>query len=184
MRGPNDMGGLPAGPIDTEAHDMTFWEKQIDAISQLLGRPECAILHSGENRRSIESLGDDVYRTLSYYERWTAGITRLLLEKGVLTQDEINQKIAALRAQYSDARQAGESTAKPKAKPRPQAKAKAKSKAKAAASKRAKPAKGKAAATKRKPARTKPAKAKAPRKARPAKKPDRTRAVAKRRGRR
>ena len=184
MRGPHDMGGLPAGAIDTETHDMTFWEKQIDAISQLLGRPECGILHSGENRRSIESLGDDVYRTLSYYERWTAGITRLLLEKGVLSQDEINQKIATLRAQYDDAREAGESTAKPKAKARPAPKAKTR----AAASKRAKlaahkPVKGKTT-IKRKPARTKTAKAKTAKKVRPARKPIRARATAKARGRR
>lgn len=134
MRGPHDMGGLPAGPIDTTAHDMTFWEKQIDAIGQLLGREECGVLHSGENRRSIESLGDDVYRTLGYYERWTAGITRLLLEKNILTQDEIDRKIAELRVQYArDGKPPAEmeSNAKPKARPKVAAKAKPKVKVKA-----------------------------------------------------
>lgn len=133
MRGPNDMGGLPAGPIDTTAHDMTFWEKQIDAISQLLGREECGVLHSGENRRSIESLGDDVYRTLGYYERWTAGIARLLLEKNILTQDEIDRKIAQLRALYArDGKPLAEmeTSAKPKVAPKAKPKANAKSKPK------------------------------------------------------
>ena len=32
MRGPHDVGGLPEGPVETHAHDMTFWEKQIDAV--------------------------------------------------------------------------------------------------------------------------------------------------------
>ena len=38
MRGPHDIGGLPAGPVDTSPHDMTFWEKQIDAMNQLWRR--------------------------------------------------------------------------------------------------------------------------------------------------
>src|SRR5512146_2768174 len=38
MHGPHDVGGLPAGPVDTEAHAVTFWEKQIDAINLLLAK--------------------------------------------------------------------------------------------------------------------------------------------------
>ena len=38
MRGSHDLGGLPAGPIDKEPHDMTFWEKQIDAMNTLLAQ--------------------------------------------------------------------------------------------------------------------------------------------------
>jgi hypothetical protein len=158
MRGPHDMGGLPAGPIDREPHDMTFWEKQIDAMSQLLGRSECAILHAGENRRSIESLGDDVYRKLNYYERWTAGISRLLLEKGILTQDEIGRKIDELRARFGQAGDVPMTTAKPPRKAAAKAKAKSKVKAKpkrvavkksAAKKTRAKPAKKKAPAARK-----------------------------------
>ena len=104
---------------------MTFWEKQIDALSQLLGHGDHPILHSGENRRSIESLGQDVYRKLSYYERWTAGITKLLMEKGIINQDEIDRKIAQLRAQYAEAGQVPLTSAKAKVK-----KTKAKPKAK------------------------------------------------------
>ena len=36
MRGPHDVGGLPEGPVDTETHDLTFWEKQIDALHALV----------------------------------------------------------------------------------------------------------------------------------------------------
>jgi hypothetical protein len=134
MRGPHDMGGLPAGPVDQETHQMTFWEKQIDALSQLLGHGDHPILHSGENRRSIEALGQDVYRKLSYYERWTAGITRLLMEKGIINQDEIDRKIAQLRAQYAEAGKVPLTSAKAKARKKAtKAKAKSKSKAKAKA---------------------------------------------------
>ncbi len=98
MRGPHDIGGLPGGPVDTDAGEASFWEKQIDAIHVLLGDEKRRIIRVDENRRAIESLGEDVYNTLSYYERWTAAITRLLLEKGVLTQEEIDRKIGEIRA--------------------------------------------------------------------------------------
>lgn len=95
MRGPHDLGGLPAGPVDTTPHDMTFWEKQIDALNALLSQK--GLRRVDENRRYIETLGDDAYNTLSYYERWTAALARQLIDKGVFTQDEIDAKIAAIR---------------------------------------------------------------------------------------
>jgi hypothetical protein len=95
MRGPHDMGGLPAGPVDTAPHDMTFWEKQIDAISVLLAQK--GLRRTDENRRYIEMLGHDAYETLSYYERWTAALAHQLIDKGVLTQDEIDARVAAVR---------------------------------------------------------------------------------------
>lgn len=96
MRGPHDIGGLEAGPVDTKAHDLTFWEKQIDAMNTLLGTK--GIRKTDENRRYIEMLGHDAYNTLSYYERWTASMARMLIDKGYLTQDEIDAKVAEIRA--------------------------------------------------------------------------------------
>ena len=96
MRGPHDIGGLEAGPVDISPHDMSVWEKQIDAMNQLLAQK--GYRKTDENRRQIEMLGHDVYNTLSYYERWTAALARVLIDKGVLTQDEIDAKVAAVRA--------------------------------------------------------------------------------------
>ena len=96
MRGPNDIGGLDAGPVDTQPHDLTFLEKQVDAINMLLGAK--GIRRTDENRRYIEMLGHDAYNTLSYYERWTASISRLLIDKGFLTQDELDANVAEIRA--------------------------------------------------------------------------------------
>ena len=95
MRGPHDLGGLEAGPIETQAHDMTFWEKQVDALNTLLAKK--GLRRTDENRRYIEMLGHDAYSRLSYYERWTAAMARLLIDKGVLTQDEIDAKVAHIR---------------------------------------------------------------------------------------
>ena len=96
MRGPHDIGGLEAGPVDISPHDMSVWEKQIDAMNQLLAQK--GIRRTDENRAAIETLGHDAYDKLSYYERWTAALARILIDKGVLTQDEIDAKVASLRA--------------------------------------------------------------------------------------
>ncbi len=101
MRAPHDIGGLPGGPVDTEPHASTFWEKQIDAINVLLSDDKRRILSRDERRLAIESLGEEVYQTLRSYERWTAAATRLLLQKGILSQDEIDAKIAEIRARMA-----------------------------------------------------------------------------------
>ncbi len=100
LRGPHDIGGLVAGPVDTESHDLTFWEKQIDAMNTLLAQR--GVRRTDENRRYIEMLGDDAYNTLSYYERWTAALVRQLIDKGVLTQDEVDAKVADIRSRLGE----------------------------------------------------------------------------------
>ncbi len=97
MRGPHDVGGLEAGPMDTSTHDTTFWEKQIDALHALVGDAKRGIVPKGQNRRYVEALGEDVYNTLNYYERWTATMSQQLLEKGILTRDEIDNKVREIR---------------------------------------------------------------------------------------
>ena len=98
MRGSHDLGGLKAGPVDNSPHEMTFWEKQIDAMNTLLAQK--GLRRTDENRRYVEMLGKDAYDALSYYERWTAALARQLIDKGVLTQDEIDAKVAEIRAKF------------------------------------------------------------------------------------
>ena len=95
MRGPHDLGGLDFGPIDPDEHPLTFWEKQIDDIRAVIGAKKIVSTH--ENRRTIEQLGHDAYDTLNYYERWTAALQRQMIDKGILTQDEIDQRVAEVR---------------------------------------------------------------------------------------
>ncbi len=95
MRGAHDVGGLPEGPIDVAEHDLSFWEKQIDGIRAVIGGKGLVTTH--ENRRYVESLGDDAYNSLTYYERWTAALSRQMIDKGVLTQAEIDERVRAIR---------------------------------------------------------------------------------------
>lgn len=97
-RAHHDMGGLPAGPVDRHEHANTLWEKRVDALYLLLTHPDRALIRVDELRRGIASLAPDVYDRLSYYERWIASMALLLVEKGVLTQADIEQRVTQLRA--------------------------------------------------------------------------------------
>lgn len=102
-RGVHDIGGLPGGPIDRDEHAPTFWEQRIDALMVLLGDKKRRILDTAELRRGIESLGPEAYDTLSYYERWAASIATILIEKGVVTQGELDRRAAEIRARREGA---------------------------------------------------------------------------------
>jgi hypothetical protein len=89
----HDRGGWPdAGPIDRAEHMYTMWEKRIDAIRGILGGKQ--LIRTDELRRAVESIAPDQYEQLSYYERWIVAIEALLIEKGVLTREEIDRKMA------------------------------------------------------------------------------------------
>ena len=51
-----------------------------------------------EMLRAIESLEN--YREMSYYEWWAAAAEMLVVEKGLLTQEEIDERAAALMRRW------------------------------------------------------------------------------------
>lgn len=102
-RPPHDLGGLAGGPIDRDEHEPTFWEQRIDALQVLLGDKVRRIIDTAELRRGIESLGPEAYDTLSYYERWAASIAAVLVEKGVVTEGELDRRAAEIRARREGA---------------------------------------------------------------------------------
>jgi hypothetical protein len=95
MSGVHDMGGLPGGPIDKSQHEIEDWERLADAINVALGIK--GLQTTDEHRRAIESLSPEQYRKLSYYERWIASTEMLLVEKGILTREEIETRARKLR---------------------------------------------------------------------------------------
>lgn len=98
MRGHHDMGGLPAGPMAPAEHDYALWEKRVDALMVLLSAPSRRMLLVDELRRNIEALPPDAYDRMSYYERWISAIANTLLQRGILTADELGRKIAEVQA--------------------------------------------------------------------------------------
>ncbi len=101
------MGGLDAGPVTRTEHDYAPWEKRVDAILRLLSSPKRGILQVDELRRGIEDLGPGAYDELSYYERWISAISNLLIEKGVLTVDELGRRMAEVEARHEAERASG-----------------------------------------------------------------------------
>jgi hypothetical protein len=90
------MGGLPAGAVERTEHDHALWEKRVDALMMLLSSQDRRLLTVDELRRNIESLGPDAYDRMSYYERWIYAITQTLIQRGVITVDELGRKIKAV----------------------------------------------------------------------------------------
>lgn len=97
QRKPHDLGGLPAGPIDRNEHALNFWEWRVDALVRLLFA-RGLLTDFAELRRAIEDMAPDAYNSLSYYERWAGAVATLLVEKGVLSQQELDDRIAAIKA--------------------------------------------------------------------------------------
>ena len=97
-RGVHDLGGLPAGPVDLAEHERTFFDQRVDAMMRLLAHPASGYYTVDAMRRAIESLPRDDYFGLGYYERWLRAIRALVIEKGLVTEDELNRKLAALAA--------------------------------------------------------------------------------------
>ncbi len=105
MRRHHDMGGLDAGPVEQTEHDYTPWEKRVDAILRLLGDKKRRLITMDEHRRAIEDLGPGAYDELSYYERWISAITNILIEKGVISVDELGRQMEAVKARWQEARE-------------------------------------------------------------------------------
>lgn len=96
----HDMGGrlgaLGAPDINLDEHDYALWEKRVDALMIL-----CAgkgLLTVDSLRRALEDMGPEAFETMSYYERWVAAITNILVETGVITVGELREAMAAVAA--------------------------------------------------------------------------------------
>ena len=100
MRRYHDMGGQDAGPVDPAEHHHAPWEKRVDAIMRLVGDEKRQLLRVDELRRGIEELGPGVYDELNYYERWISSITNILIEKGVISIDELGRRMEDVKARW------------------------------------------------------------------------------------
>jgi hypothetical protein len=95
----HDLGGSPGGPVDRSQHEVEDWERLADAVTIALDIK--GLKTTDEHRRAIESLEN--YRKLSYYERWVAATEKLLVEKGILTREEVDERSAEIERRWSGA---------------------------------------------------------------------------------
>jgi hypothetical protein len=91
VRSHHDMGGLPAGKIDRSEHDYADWERRVDAMGVVLGGKK--LLTVDQRRRAIETLTPEAYDSLAYYERWVIALGQTLIQRGLITTDELKRKM-------------------------------------------------------------------------------------------
>lgn len=101
MKKVHDMGGRREdfGPVDRSEHQIEDWERLADAVNYVLNQK--GYKTTDEMRRAIESL--DEYKEMSYYERWAAAAELLVVEKGLLTREEIDLRVAGLERRWREA---------------------------------------------------------------------------------
>jgi hypothetical protein len=95
-RGHHDMGGAPAARVEREEHDYELWERRVDALMMILGgiRGRRRLITVDELRKNIEALPPDAYDKMNYYDRWVSSITQTLIQRGVITTEELARKMA------------------------------------------------------------------------------------------
>jgi hypothetical protein len=96
-RGPQDIGGDAAGPVDTADHGMKFWERQANGLRSVLQRNK--VIRTDELRRAAEDLGER-YSKLQYFEITTSALRTVLLEKGLITEQELEAKMKEVRRRF------------------------------------------------------------------------------------
>ena len=95
----HDMGGTAAGPIPTDQHDFSLWEKRVDAL-MVIASSKGHFTVDGL-RRVLEDMGPEAFETLTYYERWIASTNQNLIEAGVYTTSELAQRMTQVAARGS-----------------------------------------------------------------------------------
>src|SRR5881394_4323760 len=94
MDGIHDMGGRQGfGRVRYTLKAKAFhedWEKRVNALYSLAVR--IGIFNMDEYRHAIERMEPRHYLTASYYERSLTSLATLLVEKGVVTREELERR--------------------------------------------------------------------------------------------
>lgn len=105
VHGYHDIGGDEAGPIPKEELPFLHWEKQTEAIRNLLGDGTRRIVSLDEMRRGFENFGAERYKALSFYRRRLEAMIDILVEKGVIDQTELDIAIENEREKWIQSEQ-------------------------------------------------------------------------------
>lgn len=98
---PNDIGGLPAGPVERIEGELAPWERRCHALADVLDFHK--IINTEEKRRGVEALGAEMISKLSYYERWIVAFSNILFQKDVLTPEELARRMDDVKARPPEA---------------------------------------------------------------------------------
>jgi len=94
----NDIGGEDWGPIPLTQKETPDWAKLSTALRAALGDKGAGLVNLHEGRRAREEMGYARYHALGYFEMGMQAIYDILVQKGVVTEQEVADRIAALKA--------------------------------------------------------------------------------------
>ncbi len=86
----HDMGGLSrfrCSAVERDEAPPDAFGKRVDALRQILAAKK--LMTVDELRRGIESIPEDEYFALTYYERWMTSICTLMVEKGMIAAEDL-----------------------------------------------------------------------------------------------
>jgi hypothetical protein len=90
MNGVHDMGGMHGfGHVEVQREEPVFHERWEGVVRAMMQRTNGRYYNLDEFRHAIERMRSDEYLRAAYYERWLHGVQTLLLEKGVITEEEL-----------------------------------------------------------------------------------------------
>ncbi len=91
----HDLGGRRAGKVKPALHDYADWERRIDAMAVLLWGQKGGkqYLTVDEHRKNIEALPPAAYDSMTYYEKWILSLAQCLIQRGVVTSDELARRM-------------------------------------------------------------------------------------------
>lgn len=104
MDGVHDLGGTDGlGPIkkdadepDPEEYFHEDWEKRVFALlPQTMGQ---GLYNLDEFRHTIEQMDPAYYLDSPYYEHWLSAMEELLVEKGVISEEELQTRLEEVKA--------------------------------------------------------------------------------------
>ncbi len=96
---PTDLGGAAADKIAITDHALLPWEKRCHALLDILDVHK--LVNTEEKRRGVEELGSEMIGKLTYYERWIVSAANVLMQKQILTPDEIARKTQEVQARIA-----------------------------------------------------------------------------------
>ena len=102
--GMHDLGGLDGfGPVEVEKDEPYFhepWERRQFGVGTVVFS---LLANGGRFRHTIERMDPAHYLSSSYYEHWTTGMATALVEQGVITREELEQRAPGFQLSHPEA---------------------------------------------------------------------------------
>ena len=94
MNGVHDMGGMHGlGPIAPEPDEPVFhhdWERRVHAL--VIASPTRGNIDAGRHQREL--IPGPEYLSMTYYERWFAALSEMLVKGGAVSAEELANGVA------------------------------------------------------------------------------------------